>query len=111
MTPTNNVFGKLAARVQAGDESARPRLRAELESSLVPLIRCVLRQGTGLPQLVRWVNRNLPQARPAGRASAGPLDPDRAAPDMARLLCSTLMRQLESRSQPDRAALETVVGL
>jgi hypothetical protein len=111
MTPPNDLFGNLAARVESGDAAAQPRLRAELESSLVPMIRCVLRRGTGLPQLVSWVQKNLSRARPAVHGEDTPMDPDRAAPLMARLLSATLMRQLQSRTLSNRAAWETVVGL
>ncbi len=75
------------------------RLRDRLEASLVPIIRCAIRTGTGLGPLVQWVRRQLP-------AEAGGADPTRAAPEMARRLSSAILRQLQVR----RAGAETVVG-
>jgi hypothetical protein len=74
------------------------RLRDRLESSLVPLIRCAIRTGTGLRPLVQWVRGQLP---PAGAGDA-----TRAAPEMARRLSSAILHQLQRR----RAGAETVVG-
>lgn len=75
------------------------RLRDRLESSLVPLIRCAIRTGTGLRPLVQWVRGQLPP--PAGEGDA-----TRAAPEMARRLSSAILHQLQRR----RAGAETVVG-
>jgi hypothetical protein len=73
------------------------RLRAQAEASLVPLIRCVLERGVGVPALVRWVQRTLPTLE----------DRERTAPALARHLCNSLVRQIE----PARASsAETVVG-
>lgn len=100
MGPVQDSLTVLATRVRQGDASARQSLRQELEERLVPLIRCALRRGTGLPSLVDWV-----RGRMADLAdSAEPLDPRQAAPRFARLLCAGLVRDLPRSSQ------ETVLG-
>ncbi len=76
--------------------------REELEARLLPLVRRALRNRTGLPALVRWVDRNL------AALGGGPSpDPDRVASGLARMLSDLLLRQTGSR---DRTAAETVAG-
>jgi hypothetical protein len=89
--------------------SATPpqQMRAALEASLIPLVRRALRSGAGMPQLVQWVQTTLPQVH-NGQDRTRPLDPDLAAPPLARLLCATLLRQRSTR--PTAGAAETVVG-
>jgi hypothetical protein len=77
--------------------------RESLESSLLPIIRCAIRSGRGHPGLVRWVQRNLVRV---DQGDGGRIDPERAAPPMARLLCETL---LSLRRAPRALARETVV--
>jgi hypothetical protein len=93
----------LAARMHCGDTNNPQRVRETLEASLVPLIRCAIRSGTGVPALVTWVRRHLPE--PSGSSA----DAARAAPSLARLLCSTLLGQA-SPEPPRQALCDTVVG-
>jgi hypothetical protein len=72
-------------RMRRGDPEGR-RLRRQLTEGLVPLIRCAIRSGTGLPPLVRWVRAHLPET-PSG------VSPESAAPSLADLLCDTLLCQ------------------
>jgi hypothetical protein len=88
----------VTARMRRG-QAVQPAVRAELEERLAPLIRCVLRTGAGVPALVRWVQRTLPNLPSA--------EPEQTAPRMARLLCAELIRQ----ARPSRPAAETVVGV
>jgi hypothetical protein len=82
------------------------QVREKLEASLAPLVRRVLRTGAGLPHLVQWVQTTLPQVE-AGGDRGRPVDPDRAAPALARLLCATLLRRPPARPA---LALDTVIG-
>ena len=90
----------VTAQMRRG-QAVPPPVRAELEERLTPLIRCVLRSGTGAPALVQWVRRTLPHLPAA--------EPEQTAPRMARLLCAELFR----RGAPGaaRPAAETVVGV
>jgi hypothetical protein len=56
-----------------------------VEASLVPLIRCAMHRGVGLPGLVQWVRTTLP----------GLSERERTAPGLARQLCANLLRQYE----------------
>jgi len=104
----------LAARLGCGDEPQR--VREKLEAGLTPLVRRALRYGAGMPPLVRWVRSNLPRVE-AGFDRTRPVDPDRAAAPLARLLCATLLRgradRLADCDTPAgrRAAAETVCGV
>ena len=100
MDVSQDLLLKLARRVQQGDLQARQPLRQELEERLVPLIRCAMRSGSGLPALVKWVRGRIADLTPAG---AEPLDPRQAAPCFARLLCAGLVRDL-----PVRSAMDTI---
>jgi len=108
MTSSDNVLQTLANRMgRAGAPTHRDRERETLEASLLPLVRRALRTGAGQPQLVQWVRTTLPQVMD-GQDRTRPVDPDQAAPPLARLLCATLLRQ-----RPDRPAFaaETVVSV
>ena len=98
MNPFENLLKTLTGHGPGTDEAGRRRLREKVESSLVPLIRCVLQRGVGSPGLVQWVQRTLPALGEA----------ERTAPAMARRLCASLERQAAGadRASPAR---ETVV--
>jgi hypothetical protein len=95
----------LADRLSCGGPAPPQHFQEALEASLEPLIRCALRDGAGPPQLVRWVRTALPRVAAADRGR--PVDPDRAAPPLARLLCASLLR---GRPTAAAGARETVVG-
>jgi hypothetical protein len=94
-----------ALAVQVRRKSPAPSsVRAAVEERLTPLIRCVLRTGAGVPELVQWVRRTLPQL-PSGNA-------DLTAPRMARLLCAELFRQGRPLDTVlGRLSADTVAGL
>jgi hypothetical protein len=71
-----------------------------LEESLLPMVRCALRKGIGLPTLVRWVRHEV-EANPDAAA-----DPARAAVPMARELSQALLERINPLS-----GRETVVGV
>ena len=104
MQNPDDALRALASRMKC-DPSAPDRFRETLERSLVPLIRCAIRSGTGAPPLVQWVQRHLPEQD--GRGPHRPADMEGAAPSMARLLCDRLLAQM---TPPAQAARETVVG-
>lgn len=107
MSLPDSAMQRFADRIDGGAASP-PSMREKLEASLIPLVRRALRHGAGVPQLVQWVQRTLPQVQ-TGWDRAGPMDPDSAAPPLARLLCTTLL--LRQRGRPDVAILDTVVGV
>jgi hypothetical protein len=76
---------------QLGQENVSSR--EELEARVAPLLRLVVRTGQGRPSLVKWVQRVLPQMAPAARMGRS-VDPDWAAPRLARLLCSQLLQRI-----------------
>lgn len=106
MTSSHDALQTFADRM-CGGATPTHRIRETLEASLIPLVRRALRSGAGMPQLVQWVQTTLPQVQ-AGQDRTRPVDPDRAAPPLARLLCATLLRQQPAR--PAAVGLETVVG-
>ena len=109
MNTWDHSFQTLAVRMRQAPAAVPTGTRAQLEERLTPLIRCVLRTGRGNPRLVRWVQKTLPAVtgpRPAGQ----PVDPDREAVPMARLLCAALLQKMRGHTDGARAALETVVG-
>ncbi len=106
MSFPHNALQAFADRMRCGDAPPH-QVREKLEASLVPIVRRVLRTGAGLPQLVQWVRRTLPQLED-GQDRTGSLDPDRAAPPLARLLCATLLRRPPARPA---LAIDTVVGV
>jgi hypothetical protein len=82
--------------------------RQALEATLLPMVRCVLRTGRGHPRLVRWVQKALRAAPPHPGGPAA--ERDRAAPLLARLLCTVLLQQ--PRNWPEAgAARETLFGI
>jgi hypothetical protein len=107
MRISNDSLQNLAERMRCGDEPHC--VREKLEASLIPMVRRALRSGAGLPQLVQWVQTTLPQLQ-SDQDRTRPVDPDRAAPPLARLLCAKL---LDGRRPARLAALptETVVGV
>jgi hypothetical protein len=93
------------ARRMCGDKLAS---REEMEAVFVPMIRVAMRTGRGQWVLVEWVARNLP-ALSSSFSSVDKIDPEWAAPRMARLLCSQMLQKV----QAERAWVgprETVVG-
>jgi hypothetical protein len=105
MNPFEDNLWTLADRMREGDATARHRLREQLEASLVPMIRCALRTGRGVPAVVQWVRRNLSRLAAAHEPGQQSPDPERTAPALARLLCATLLE----KHRP-RPAFDTVVG-
>jgi hypothetical protein len=102
MNNWDNSLKTLAMRVRQG-QAAPPGVRDDLEERLTPLIKCVLRTGTGVPALVQWVRRTLPQL-PSASA-------EQTAPRMARLLCAELFRQGKPADTVGaRLAADTVAG-
>jgi hypothetical protein len=67
--------------------------REELEERVAPLLCLMLQTGCGQPSLLRWVKRHLSLVAPARRAGA-PIDPQWAAPRLARLLCSQMLQNV-----------------
>jgi hypothetical protein len=96
----------LADRMGCGREPHR--VRETLEASLIPMVRRALRSGAGLPQLVQWVQTTLPQLQ-VGQDRTRPVDPERAAPPLARLLCAKLLDRRAARTPV--LATDTVVGV
>jgi hypothetical protein len=94
MNPNDDPLHSLALRLGVGNPDNPRNLRETLEASLVPMIRCAMRSGAGLPPLVQWVRRHQPAVADL-----------RAAPAMARQLCSRLLEHLQPRH-----TAETVVG-
>lgn len=91
---------------QLGEESVSSR--AELEAKVTPLLCLVLRTGQGRPSLVLWVQRALRRVAPASRLGR-PIDPEWAAPRLARLLCSQLLEKIR-RHHNTVARPETLVA-
>ena len=107
MNHTDDALQLLARRIY-GAYGEDVRDRATLEADLVPMIRCAMRTGRGQPAIVDWVKRNLPTFVASG-ASGQPVDPEWAAPRMARLMCAQMLRNV--RAEQDRTATrETIVG-
>jgi hypothetical protein len=96
MMPTNSL-NTLAVQARRGDPAARQQFCDELEAGLVPLVRCALRRGTGLPALVRWVQGNF------AALADGPAPPDLAqvAPRIAHLLSARLVGEFRSAREPE----------
>ncbi|HVS37729.1 MAG TPA: hypothetical protein VMS17_19360 [Gemmataceae bacterium] len=103
--PHDDPLRDLAERYQCTGEPPH-RLSETMAAGLIPAVRRVLRTGLGRPELVRWVRATLPQVdmRPD---RTQPVDPDQAAPPLARLLAAKLIR---GRTAPRRQAAETLVG-
>jgi hypothetical protein len=88
-----------------GEKSAS---REEMEALVVPMIRVAMRTGRGQPVLVDWVTRNLPAVTPC-IPLGDKVDPEWAAPRMARLLCSQMLQHIQAE-RPWLGPRETVVG-
>ena len=93
------------ARRMCGERLAS---REEMEAVFVPMIRVALRTGRGQPVLVDWVTRNLPAVNPSS-CPGDKIDPEWAAPRMARLLCSQMLQQIQAQ-RAWVGSRETVVG-
>jgi hypothetical protein len=93
-----------ADRLHCGAEPQA--VRQTLEAGLIPVVKRILRTGAGVPHLVQWVRTTLSQME-AGRDAPRPVDPERDAPPLARLLSAALLRR-----QLGRPALapDTLVG-
>ena len=103
MRNEHNSLQMLAVQVRRGP-SAPSGVRAAVEERLTPLIRCVLRTGAGVPELVQWVRRTLPQL-PSSNVEL-------TAPRMAQLLCAELFGQGKPvEAMMGRLTAETVAGL
>jgi hypothetical protein len=107
MNHTDDDLQLLARRIY-GAYGEDVRDRATLEADLVPMIRCAMRTGRGQPAIVAWVKRNLPAFAPS-TTGGPPVDPNWAAPRMARLMCAQMLHTV--RAEQDRATTrETIVG-
>ena len=104
MPLSTDVLQLFADRTHCGG-SPPQHVRETLEASLIPVVRRALRTGAGLPQLVQWIQKTLPQVQ-SSQDSTRSEDPDRAAAPLARLLCASLLHQRPA----GHAALETVVS-
>jgi hypothetical protein len=101
MNNWNHSLEALALRMQRGP--APTGMRAEMEKRLTPLIKCVLRTGGGMPELVQWVRNTLPYLPTAPH--------EQTAPRMARLLCAELLREKKpTETIVGRLSAETVVA-
>lgn len=98
MVPFEDKLRTLAERKRAADGPRCQRLQEEVEASLVPLIRCAMRRGVGVPGLVQWVRTTLP----------GLGERERTAPALARRLCANLLRQYEPNPRRVVSPGETV---
>jgi hypothetical protein len=106
MTYHNAEVDLLARLFQWPDDLPHERRRADLERTVLPMVRSALRSGRGAAPLVSWVRRNKPAA-PAGDGQALPID--WAARALCRQLCTLLLEDSGRRSVP-AGARETVAG-
>ena len=97
-----DVLKNLAAGVRSGDPTAPRRFQEALEANLVPLIRCAIRTGRGVPRLVQWVQRNLPR-QPAG-AGDPTAAPEGAAPRRSELSARCRGSRRRPRRYPEGMA-------
>jgi hypothetical protein len=104
---TDDAVRMLARQVYG--EGARRFDREALEADLVPMIRVALRSGRGQPLLVRWVKQNLPGLSLASHLG-DKIDPEWAAPRMARLLCAQMLEHVRAECAR-MGGRETLVGL
>jgi hypothetical protein len=98
---TDRPLVEWARRLQSNCNTAQD-FRQKLEKTLTPMIRCALRNGSGQPILVRWVQKQLPQLDPKAALSR---DCIRYTAPMTRVLCEHLLAHLNPVS-----CRETVVG-
>lgn len=99
MDPVDVSLTALADRVRVGDADARQSLRQELETRLLPLVRCALRRGSGLPAVVSWVRGRFEDLGDDSWHE----DPGQAAPRIARLLCARLVGGLSRPTAAETA--------
>jgi hypothetical protein len=85
----DNALLELARQIRPGLPHHPDRFREALEDTLVPIIRCALRTGTGNPVVVRWVRERMP---PASLVAA---DLSRTARVMGRALCDQMLQRLD----------------
>jgi hypothetical protein len=86
---------ELATRASQGDTNALRSLQKELESDLVPLVRCALRRGGGLPALVQWARGRFADLTDTPE----PLNARQASPLLARVLCVNIVRNLAASEE------------
>jgi hypothetical protein len=94
---------RILARQLGADEGAS---REELEERVTPLLCGVLRTGAGRPSLVRFVRRHVRLVTPH---LDDKVDPQWAAPQLARLLIAHLLRQIRAEGVPG-GARDTVMA-
>lgn len=104
MNFTDEALRILAHRL--GEDGAASR--EELEASVTPLLTGVLRTGAGRPSLVQFVRRHLRAIAPASHRNEK-VDPEWAAPRLARLLIAQFLRQIRGE-QRLTGMRETVVA-
>lgn len=92
MNYTNEALQILAQ--QMGEDTVSSR--AEIEGKLARLLCLILRTGRGHPSLVQWVQLTLPEVAPASQIGRE-VDPKWAAPRLARLLYSQLLRNTRNQ--------------
>jgi hypothetical protein len=98
MVPFEDKLRTLAERKRVADGPTCRRLQEEVEASLVPLIRCAMHRGVGVPGLVQWVRTTLP----------GLGERERTAAALARRLCANLLRQYEPSPRRVVSSCDTV---
>jgi hypothetical protein len=98
MVPFEDKMRTLAERKHAADWPACQRLQEEVETSLVPLIRCAMHRGVGLPRLVQWVRTTLPGLGERERTPAA----------LARRLCANLLTHYEAGSRHVASSSDTI---
>jgi hypothetical protein len=108
MFPIGDTLSALAQGDSGVDARELANRRAALEADLATMVRRVLRTGTGLPALVRWVRGAAPAVT---GAAPSPAEAERAAPVLARLLCRGLINQTRRAPTGSPAPRhETIVG-
>jgi hypothetical protein len=98
MRTADEALRRLAAEMGCPQHASPQHQRQAVENTLRPMIRCAIRTGLGVPMLVRWVRKTLPEltrAQPPGE----PVDPDRVTPSLARMLCTTLVQQYQEQAE------------
>jgi hypothetical protein len=109
MTSHEEALDILARQLHCPEDLPAEERQAEMERALLPLIRCALRSGRGVPRLVRWVRHNRPfPGQDAGEEQS--LSLDRVASALSHKLCSLLLEQIEDRLGLAASTRETVVG-
>lgn len=101
---TDEALRYLARRMGRSERVSREAM----EALFVPMIRVALRTGRGQPRLLDWVARHLPAVADSPDRTE-PIDPEWAAPRMARMLCSQMLQHVQVEPAW-RGSGETVVG-